>query len=133
MMNISDINSNIPLFPSDTIIFGILAAILAAIFILLNAPFLPNSIKLFPRFYCVTFSHQYLLFGIIADKWIDVTATIAHLQERYGNLDGIVSLKQLKDYIITNQVPYSNYKSLQDLVVYTMYLQDFCYPPPLFS
>lgn len=111
MMNISDINSNIPLFPSDTIIFGILAAILAAIFYSSKRPFFTKFYQIVPTLLLCYFLPSVLTsLGIIADKWIDVTATIAHLQERYGNLDGIVSLKQLKDYIITNQVPYSNYK-----------------------
>jgi len=48
--------------------------------------------------------------GIIADKWIDVAATIQHLQGLYGNLSGVETLKELKDYIVANQIPDSDYK-----------------------
>jgi uncharacterized membrane protein len=47
--------------------------------------------------------------GLIADKWIDVSATITHLQSLYGNLDGVTNLKTLKDYIISHNIEPSSY------------------------
>lgn len=110
-MSITEINSNIPLFPNDTIIFGILAATLAGIFY-------SSKLRSFSKFYKVvpTLLLCYFLpsvltsLGIIADKWIDVSAAIAHLQDLYGNLSSVETLKQLKDYVVANNIPESDYK-----------------------
>lgn len=110
-MSISEINSNIPLFPNDTIIFGILAMILAAIFYSSKLPSFSKFYKIVPTLLmCYFLPSVFTSLGIIADKWIDVSAAIEHLQGLYGNLAGIENLKELKDYIIANEIPDSDYK-----------------------
>ncbi len=110
-MSISEVNSNIPLFPNDTIIFGILAMTLAAIFYSSKLPSFKKFYKIVPTLLLCYFLPSVLTsLGIIADKWIDVSATIAHLQGLYGNLTGVETLQQLKDYIIANNIPDADYK-----------------------
>lgn len=109
-MSISEINSNIPLFPDDTIIFGILATALALIFYTSEQPGFKKFYKVVPTLLMGYFLPSVLTsLGIIADKWIDVQATIAHLQGIYGNLDGVETLNQLKEYIVQNKIAENDY------------------------
>lgn len=109
-MSISEINSNIPVFANDTLIFGILCLVLAVIFH-------TSTLKSFEKFYKVipTLLLCYFLpsvltsLGLIADKWIDVSATINHLQGIYGNLTDVQTLDQLKNYIATNNIADAEY------------------------
>jgi hypothetical protein len=83
-MSISEINSNIPLFPNDTIIFGVLAMTLAAIFYSSKLPTFSKFYKIVPTLLLCYFLPSVLTsLGIIADKWIDVSAAIQHLQGLY--------------------------------------------------
>ncbi|MCL7753529.1 DUF819 family protein [Polaribacter sp. Z022] len=109
-MSISEINNDIPLFANDTIIFGVLCVILAGIFY-------TSTLKSFGKFYkyipalllCYFIPSVFSSLGIIADKWIDVQATIAHLNTLYGNLEGVTDLASLKAYITTNNIDSSVY------------------------
>ena len=109
-MSISEINNDIPLFANDTIIFGLLCVLLAGIFY-------TSKLKSFEKFYkivpvlllCYFLPSIFSSLGIIADKWIDVDATIAHLSSLYGNLEGVTSLSSLKQYIATNNIDSSIY------------------------
>jgi uncharacterized membrane protein len=109
-MSISEINNDIPLFANDTIIFGLLCVLLAGIFY-------TSKLKSFEKFYkivpvlllCYFLPSIFSSLGIIADKWIDVDATIAHLSSLYGNLEGVTSLFTLKQYIATNNIDSSIY------------------------
>lgn len=109
-MSISEINNDIPLFANDTIIFGLLCVLLAGIFY-------TSKLKSFEKFYkivpvlllCYFLPSIFSSLGIIADKWIDVDATIAHLSSLYGNLEGVASLSSLKQYIATNNIDSSIY------------------------
>jgi uncharacterized membrane protein len=47
---------------------------------------------------------------LIADKWIDVTETIKHLSNLYGNLEGVTNLDTLKTYITENNIKDTDYK-----------------------
>ncbi|MDG1398903.1 MAG: DUF819 family protein [Polaribacter sp.] len=109
-MSISEINNDIPLFANDTIIFGVLCAILAGIFY-------SSKLKSFEKFYkivpalllCYFIPSIFSSLGIIADKWIDVDATIGHLTSLYGNLANVTDLNTLKEYITTNTIDDSVY------------------------
>ncbi|MEO9570320.1 MAG: DUF819 family protein [Polaribacter sp.] len=109
-MNISEINNDIPLFANDTIIFGVLCVILAGIFY-------TSTQKTFSKFYkyvpalllCYFVPSIFSSLGIIADKWIDVQATISHLSSLYGNLEGVTDLASLKAYVTTNNIDSSVY------------------------
>ena len=109
-MSISEINSDIPLLPGDTTIFGVLCVILAFIFY-------TSKLQRFAKFYsiipalllCYFIPSIFSSLGIIADKWIDVTEAIKHLNSLYGNLDGVTNLETLKNYISSNQVKDSDY------------------------
>ncbi|XMO86047.1 DUF819 family protein [Algibacter sp. AS12] len=104
-MNISEINSDIPVFASDTIIFGVLCITLALIFHTSSLPRFSKFYKIVPALLLCYFLPSVLSsVGLIADKWIDVTATITHLQTLYGNLEGVSNLHDLKVYISTNQI-----------------------------
>lgn len=109
-MNISEINNDIPVFASDTIIFGILCLILAGIFHTSKHQKFSKFYKVIPALLlCYFLPSIFSSLGIIADKWIDVEATIAHLQSVYNNLEGVTNLKFLKAYISTNNIPSSEY------------------------
>lgn len=109
-MSISEINNDIPLFPNDTVIFGILCVILAGIFY-------TSKLKSYQKFYkivpvlllCYFVPSIFSSLGIIADKWIDVQATINHLSSIYGNLKQVTDLASLKAYIATNSIPSTEY------------------------
>lgn len=109
-MSISEINNDIPLFANDTIIFGVLCVILAGIFY-------SSKLKSFEKFYkivpalllCYFVPSIFSSVGVIADKWIDVQATIVHLNSLYGNLDNVTDLASLKTYITTNGIEDSVY------------------------
>ncbi|MAD97217.1 MAG: hypothetical protein CMB99_07830 [Flavobacteriaceae bacterium] len=109
-MSISEINSDIPLFPDDTIIFGVLAITLAAIFYTEKKPAFSKFYKIVPTLLLCYFLPSILTsLGIIADKWIDVQATIAHLQGMYGNLTEVGTLNELKNYIAENNIKETDY------------------------
>ncbi|WP_298496552.1 DUF819 family protein [uncultured Algibacter sp.] len=109
-MNISEINSDIPLFANDTIIFGVLCVVLALIFHTSSLPRFSKFYKIIPALLLCYFIPSVLSsVGLIADKWIDVTATIAHLQSLYGNLDGVTNLHTLKTYIATQNIDAAMY------------------------
>lgn len=110
-MSITEINNNIPLFADDTIIFGILATTLAIIFYTSKQSFFSKFYKIVPTLLLCYFLPSVLTsLGVIADKWIDVNATILHLNSIYGNLTDISSLDQLKQYIVENNIKESEYK-----------------------
>ena len=114
-MSITEINSNIPLFPNDTIIFGILCIILAAIFYSSNLSFFTKFYKVVPTLLlCYFLPSVFTSLGLIADKWIDVNAAINHLQGIYGNLTDVNTLDELKNYIVTNNIQDSEYAQFID-------------------
>lgn len=110
-MSISEINNNIPVFAGDTTIFGILCVILAMIFY-------TSKLESFKKFYsvvpalllCYFVPSIFSSLGLIADKWIDVSETIKHLTNLYGNLDGVTNLETLKAYVSENNIKESDYK-----------------------
>ncbi|WP_299836662.1 DUF819 family protein [uncultured Tenacibaculum sp.] len=110
-MNISEINNDIPVFSNDTVIFGILMTTLAVIFY-------SSELKSFKKFYQIvpTLLLCYFLpsiltsLGLIADKWIDIEATIDHLSKTY-NLNGVNSLETLKTFIADNNIKPSEYQN----------------------
>ena len=109
-MNISEISSDIPLFANDTIIFGVLAVTLALIFYTSTLPRFLKFYSIVPALLLCYFIPSVLSsVGLIADKWVDVTATINHLQSIYGNLDGVTDLNTLKAYVVTHQIDPSVY------------------------
>ena len=109
-MNISEISSDIPLFANDTIIFGVLCVTLALIFYTSSLPRFSKFYRIIPALLLCYFIPSVLSsVGLIADKWLDVSATIKHLQSLYGDLDGVTNLNTLKDYIITHNIEESVY------------------------
>ncbi|MEP3836373.1 MAG: DUF819 family protein [Algibacter sp.] len=114
-MNISEINSDLPFFANDTIIFGVLCVTLALIFHTSSLPRFTKFYKIVPALLLCYFLPSVLSsVGLIADKWIDVTATITHLQGLYGNLDGVTNLPTLKAYIAANHIDASVYAQFVD-------------------
>ena len=109
-MNISEINNNIPVFANDTIIFGVLMATLAAIFYSSTLPSFKKFYKVIPTLLLCYFLPSVLTsLGLIADKWIDVQATVEALQATYGNLESVTNLDTLKTYITNNNIPEEAY------------------------
>ena len=109
-MNITEISNDIPLFANDTIIFGVLAVTLALIFYSSSLPRFKKFYSIVPALLLCYFIPSILSsVGIIADKWIDVSATIKHLQSVYGNLNGVTNLHTLKEYAMANNINPSEY------------------------
>lgn len=109
-MNLSEISSDIPIFANDTIIFGVLCVTLALIFYTSSLPRFSKFYNIVPALLLCYFIPSVLSsIGLIADKWIDVSATINHLKSLYGNLDGVTNLETLKDYVLTNNIDASQY------------------------
>ena len=104
-MSISEINNDIPLFANDTIIFGFLCVLLAVIFYTSKQAAFKKFYKIVPALLlCYFLPSVSSSLGIIADKWIDVHATIHHLNALYGNLETVTNLASLKAYIATNNI-----------------------------
>jgi len=104
-MSISEINNDIPLFANDTIIFGFLCVLLAGIFYTSKQAAFKKFYKIVPALLlCYFLPSVSSSLGIIADKWIDVHATIHHLNALYGNLETVTNLASLKAYIATNNI-----------------------------
>lgn len=109
-MNLAEISNDIPLFANDTIIFGVLSVTLALIFYTSSLPRFSKFYSIVPALLLCYFIPSILSsVGIIADKWIDVSATIKHLQSTYGNLDGVTNLETLKEYTMANNIKPSEY------------------------
>lgn len=109
-MNLAEINNDIPLFANDTIIFGVLCVTLALIFYTSSLPRFSKFYSIVPALLlCYFIPSVFSSTGLIADKWIDVSATINHLKSLYGNLNGVTNLDSLKDYVLTNNVDASEY------------------------
>ena len=109
-MSLSEINNDIPLFASDTIIFGLLCVILAGIFYTSKLNNFSKFYKVVPALLlCYFVPSIFSSLGIIADKWIDVQATISHLSSLYGNLENVTDLASLKAYVSTNNIDSSVY------------------------
>lgn len=109
-MNLSEISSDIPIFANDTIIFGVLCVTLALIFYTSSLPRFSKFYNIVPALLLCYFIPSVLSsIGLIADKWIDVSATINHLKSLYGNLEGVMNLETLKDYVLTNNIDASQY------------------------
>ncbi len=109
-MSISEISNDIPLFANDTIIFGILCVILAGIFYTSKLPKFTKFYSIIPALLlCYFIPSVFSSLGIIADKWIDVNAAIAHLNSLYGNLEGVTDLESLKAYVAANNIDSSAY------------------------
>ena len=104
-MNISEINNDIPLFANDTIIFGVLCVLLAGIFYTSTLQSYQKFYKIVPALLlCYFIPSIFSSLGIIADKWINVDATITHLNSLYGNLTNVTDLNSLKEYIAANNI-----------------------------
>ncbi|WP_440881919.1 DUF819 family protein [Tenacibaculum sp. C7A-26P2] len=111
-MSISEINNDIPFFANDTMIFGILCIILATIFYTSNLNGFTKFYRIVPALLlCYFIPSIFSSLNIIADKWIDVSETIAHLKKTYNNMNGIYDLKGLKNFILSNNIPFEQYSS----------------------
>lgn len=109
-MSITEINNDIPFFAGDTTIFGILCVILAAIFYSSQLPSFKKFYSIVPALLlCYFIPSIFSSIGLIADKWIDVEATINHLNTIYGNLGDVTNLDSLKSYILANNIAVSEY------------------------
>ncbi|WP_345274403.1 hypothetical protein [Flaviramulus aquimarinus] len=81
--------------------FGVLSITLALIFYTSSLPRFNKFYNIVPALLLCYFIPSILSsVGLIADKWIDVSATINHLKSLYGNLDGVTNLETLKDYVL---------------------------------
>lgn len=109
-MSIAEISNDIPFFDSDTTIFGVLCLTLAVIFYTSTDKRFSKFYKIIPALLLCYFLPSILSsLGIIASKWIDVSATIKHLDAIYGNLEGVTDLATLKNYIVTNNISSKEY------------------------
>lgn len=110
-MSITEINNDLPIFAGDTTIFGILCVILAAIFYTSELPSFKKFYSIVPALLlCYFIPSVFSSLGLIADKWIDVDATIDHLTGLYGNLNGVTDLESLKAYILRYDISSSDYE-----------------------
>ncbi len=110
-MSILEINNDIPYFANDTIIFGVLCMVLAVIFYTSSHKGFSKFYKIIPALLLCYFVPSILSsLGIIASKWIDVQGTISHLSSLHHNLDNVTDLASLKQYIVANHIPTSEYK-----------------------
>jgi uncharacterized membrane protein len=110
-MSITEINNDIPVFAGDTTIFGILCVILALIFYTSQQQNFKKFYSIVPALLlCYFIPSIFSSLGLIADKWIDVTETIKHLSNLYGNLEGVTNLDSLKTYITENNIKDTDYK-----------------------
>lgn len=100
-----DIVSDIPFITNDAVVFGILIALLMAIFKATEMPQFSKLFKVIPALLlCYFLPSLFSTFGIISPKWIDVTGALAFLSESGFNVAGIHGFKELKHFVLTNEI-----------------------------
>ena len=98
--------STTPLITSDAVLFGILAALLAGIFITAEMPAFKKFYRIVPALLLCYFLPSLLnTFGIVAPNWIDLEAAVEALIAAGYDAEGINRLRDLKLFVAKNEVP----------------------------
>lgn len=101
-----DVVSNVPLITNDAVVFGILAALLLAIFRMGETPAGARFYKIIPALLlCYFLPSLFSTFGIISPKWVDIAAASDALTAAGYDLTGITSFKSFKNFVLINEVP----------------------------
>lgn len=101
-----EVVSDIPLITNDAVTFGILAALLLAIFRFGNHPLGARLYKVIPALLlCYFLPSLFSTFGIISPKWIDVAAARDALIAAGYDLSGVDSFKEFKNYVLNREIP----------------------------
>jgi len=100
-----DVVSGLPLITNDTVVFGILMAILLVIFKTTEMERYKGFYKVIPALLlCYFVPSLFSTLGIISPKWIDVQAATAALAAQGFEVEGITNLRQLRAFVINNEV-----------------------------
>lgn len=101
-----EVVSDIPLITNDAAVFGILVVLLLVIFKTAETARFANFYKIVPSLLlCYFLPSLFSSFGVISPKWIDVQATMQALTQHGYDMAGISSFKDLKNYVLLNQIP----------------------------
>ncbi len=98
--------STTPLVTSDALLFGILSAILAGIFITAKMPFFQKFYRIIPALLLCYFLPSLLnTFGIVAPNWVDLEDAVTALVAAGYEAGDITRLRDLKTFVAENEVP----------------------------
>ncbi|UTW65646.1 DUF819 family protein [bacterium SCSIO 12643] len=100
-----EVVSDIPLITNDAVVFGILIGLLTLIFKATETPQFSKFFKVIPALLlCYFLPSLFSTFGIISPKWIDVAQATAFLADNGFDMSGISNFKDLKHFVLTNEV-----------------------------
>ena len=103
-----DVVSDLPLITNDAAVFGILMTILLLIFKTTEEERFKGFYKVIPALLlCYFVPSLFSTMGIISPKWIDVKAATAALAAQGFDVEGIANLRQLRAFVINNEVDQS--------------------------
>ena len=101
-----EVVSDLPLITNDAVVFGILAALLMAIFRFGDHPAGAKLYKVIPALLlCYFLPSLFSTFGIISPKWVDVSSAMEALSAAGYDMSSINSFKGFKNYVLTNEIP----------------------------
>lgn len=101
-----EVVSDVPLITNDAVVFGILAALLLAIFRFGEHPIGEKIYKVIPALLLCYFLPSLLsTFGIISPKWVDVASASEALVNAGYDLSGVESFKDFKNFVLSREIP----------------------------
>ena len=102
-----EVVSDVPWITNDAVTFGILSALLLAIFRFGESSAGSRFYKVIPALLlCYFLPSLFSTFGIISPKWVDVAAATEALTAAGYDLSGIHNFKGFKNFVLTNEVPH---------------------------
>ena len=102
-----EVVSDLPWITNDAVTFGILSALLLAIFKFGESNAGERFYKIIPALLlCYFLPSLFSTFGIISPKWVDVSAASEALIAAGYDLSGIHNFKGFKNFVLTNEVPH---------------------------
>ena len=100
-----EVVSDIPLITNDAVVFGILIALLMAVFKATETKAFSKFFKVIPALLlCYFLPSLFSTLGIISPKWIDISQATAALTDAGFDLSGIHNFKDFKNFVLQNQV-----------------------------
>lgn len=106
-----EIVSLTPLITRDAVVFGVLMALLAAVFYTNRLPAFQKFYKVVPALLlCYFLPSIFNSLGIISSAWIDLEPALARLRELGYDTAGITGLRSLKAFVSDRGVPVEELK-----------------------
>lgn len=106
-----EIVSTTPFITNDAIVFGLLMALLAAVFYSQKLPGFQKFYKVIPALLlCYFLPSIFNSLGIISSAWIDLQPALVHLGSKGFDVGGITTLHQFKEAVSDQNIPLAEIK-----------------------